>query len=72
MSFLVSGFGKTFFQGSTGIKFSDVAGIDDAVDELQEVWIHGWREIREMLVSPHLKTFLNKFIYEFIGDALSV
>jgi len=37
MSFLVYGFGKTFFQGSTGIKFSDVAGIDDAVDELQEV-----------------------------------
>jgi hypothetical protein len=41
LSFLVYGFGKTFFQGSTGIKFSDVAGIDDAVDELQEVWIHG-------------------------------
>lgn len=37
MSFLVAGFGITFFQGSTGVKFSDVAGIDDAVDELQEV-----------------------------------
>lgn len=24
-------------QGSTGVKFSDVAGIDEAVDELQEV-----------------------------------
>lgn len=37
MLFLVSGFGITFFQGSTGIKFSDVAGIDGAVEELQEV-----------------------------------
>lgn len=26
-----------FFQGSTGVKFSDVAGIDEAVEELQEV-----------------------------------
>lgn len=24
-------------QGSTGVKFADVAGIDEAVDELQEV-----------------------------------
>lgn len=30
-------FGTTFFQGSTGVKFSDVAGIDEAVEELQEV-----------------------------------
>lgn len=27
----------TFFQGSTGVKFGDVAGIDEAVEELQEV-----------------------------------
>ena len=26
-----------FLQGSTGVLFSDVAGIDEAVDELQEV-----------------------------------
>lgn len=26
-----------FFQGSTGVKFSDVAGIEEAVEELQEV-----------------------------------
>lgn len=26
-----------FSQGSTGVKFSDVAGIDEAVEELQEV-----------------------------------
>lgn len=25
------------FQGSTGVKFGDVAGIDEAVEELQEV-----------------------------------
>lgn len=28
-----------FFQGSTGVKFSDVAGIDEAVEELQEVFL---------------------------------
>lgn len=39
MLFSVSGFGITSFQGSTGIKFSDVAGIDEAVEELQEVII---------------------------------
>lgn len=27
----------TCFKGSTGVMFSDVAGIDDAVEELQEV-----------------------------------
>lgn len=27
----------TFSQGSTGVKFGDVAGIDEAVEELQEV-----------------------------------
>lgn len=27
------------FQGSTGVKFNDVAGIDEAVEELQEVII---------------------------------
>lgn len=30
-------FESLFFQGSTGVKFSDVAGIDEAVEELQEV-----------------------------------
>lgn len=29
------------FQGSTGVKFSDVAGIDEAVEELQEVGCSG-------------------------------
>lgn len=37
MLHLVSSFGITTFQGSTGVKFSDVAGIDEAVEELQEV-----------------------------------
>lgn len=29
--------GIILFQGSTGVKFCDVAGIDEAVEELQEV-----------------------------------
>lgn len=37
MMFLLSMFGMMVFQGSTGVKFSDVAGIDEAVEELQEV-----------------------------------
>jgi len=39
MVFTYSYFGlwKTLFQGSTGVKFCDVAGIDEAVEELQEV-----------------------------------
>lgn len=44
----ISGVGKTLFQGSTGVKFGDVAGIDEAVEELQEViffshvWLYLW------------------------------
>jgi len=34
---LIVSFGITSFQGSTGVKFCDVAGIDEAVEELQEV-----------------------------------
>jgi len=33
----ISGFGKPLLQGSTGVMFGDVAGIDEAVEELQEV-----------------------------------
>ncbi|KAH1235761.1 putative inactive ATP-dependent zinc metalloprotease FTSHI 1, chloroplastic [Glycine max] len=34
---LIVSFGITSFQGSTGVKFCDVAGIDEAVEELQEL-----------------------------------
>lgn len=37
MMFLISMFGMMVIQGSTGVMFSDVAGIDEAVEELQEV-----------------------------------